>query len=741
MRNLLFLFIIILPINILSQNVDHYESIIYTGVSCKYLVPDADIGQSWKYKEFDDNSWATGISGVGYGDGDDNTKIESGIHSLYLRYSFEVLDLSDIQRLVLDADYDDGFIAYLNGTEIARANVDDPVSWNMDLVFDHEAKLYEGGMPERFPINTGIISDLLLSGENILAIEVHNRYNTSSDLSSNFYFHAGIASSGLVFSEVPEWFWEPVFFDSFNIPLMIINTSGQAIPDEPRIIAQMGLINNGIGISNHPEDTWNEYDGNISIETRGESSAGFEKKSYSIELQNSDGSNNNVSILGLPIENDFVLYAPYSDKTLMRNVLVYKMYNEMDNWAPRTRYIELLLNGDYRGVYILTEKLKRDENRVDIDKIDSMDVSSPEITGGYILRRDKTNDMEPFEYWSSPVDQIYYEPLKYQYFDPDYFELTPEQRQYIRDYMQEYDEMMSGPDFDDPVSGYRSYIDVKSFVDMLIINEISKGIDNYMFSTYFFKQNDEDGGKFFAGPPWDYNISLGNLNYGYDNNIPYTHSWVYDNWSRVYWWKRLLEDPWFENEVFCRWDDLRTNVLSNESFEYFINHSVNFLGAAVERNFEKFKILGTYIWPNETWPETYEEEIINMKSWISDRLEWMDSEWADRSNNCSSHVGIKEQSINKLTEEFELSVRVRPNPSDLSNTFLDIYTSRVYNSLTIEILDMRGILLERITDDNPDFEYNVYKLPDMSNLSKGIYLLRILNESQQVYVDKLIKSN
>lgn len=412
----LFLLFSITNASLYSQEVDHYETIVLPGSECRYLIPTSDIGDSWHSLDFNDSLWSTGISGVGYGD-------------------------------------DDGFVAYINGTEVARANVPDPVSWNMELAVTHEATLYQGGIPESFILSSAAIQQVITEGINVLAIEVHNHNTSSSDLSSNMFLHVGLNVSSSYYFDVPEWFRNPVNFETFNLPVVIINTEGKAILDDPRIVAKMGIINNGPGILNRHDDPWNEYDGNISIEIRGESSQDFVKKSYTIELQNGDGSNKNVSIPGLPEENDFVLYAPYSDKTFLRNALVYKMYRKMDNWAPRTRFVELILNGEYRGVYLLLEKLIRDENRVDIDKLTPEDISPP---------------------------------------------------------------------------------------DMLIINEVSKGIDNYMFSTYFYKQNDADGGDLFAGPPWDYNLSMGNLDYGYNRDIPETYNWVYNNWSRVYWWQRLL---------------------------------------------------------------------------------------------------------------------------------------------------------------------------------------------------------
>jgi len=521
---------------------------------------------------------------------------------------------------------------------------------------------------------------------------------------------------------------------AYNLPLVVINTNGQEIPDEPRIQAEMRIIDNGTGNLNKQFDTPNVYDGYISIERRGESSSGFPKKSYSLELQLEDGSNNNVSIMGFPEENDFVLYAPYSDKTFMRNVLVYSLYLQMDHWAPGCRFVEVLLNGDYRGIYVLMEKIKRDENRVDIDKIEDADVTDPEITGGYIMRRDKTNGMEPYEYWKSPVEQVYYEPLTYQYFDPDYYELNEAQRTYIRGYMQEFDEMMSGPDFDDPDFGYRSWIDVGSFIDMMIINEFSKGLDAYMFSTYFFKQNDADGGKLFAGPPWDYNISLYNVNYGWDNNIPYVHSWVYDNWSRVYWWARLMEDEDFEWEVLCRWEELRHGILSNEYLEAFIDNTATYLGAAVSRNFTKFPILGTYVWPNYEWPNTYHEELVNMKNWIEGRLHWIDGEWG----GVCEYVGDDAEVI-APDAAAGVVLRVRPNPTDMRDVIAELKNAEGVSPVRVDLFDVNGALVYSGEFDVPAGGYAAIRLPDLSSLPDGIYFFRVSGDRGVLATERIVK--
>ena len=151
----------------------------------------------------------------------------------------------------------------------------------------------------------------------------------------------------------------------------------------------MGIIDNGFGNINSVNDAFNDYNGKISIEYRGSSSQSFPKKPYALETQDSIGNNNNVSLLGMPVENDWILYAPYTDKSLMRNFLTFDLGRKMRNYSPRTVYCELVVNGDYKGIYILMEKIKRDNDRVDIAKLDSNDVAGDSLTGGYIIKVDK----------------------------------------------------------------------------------------------------------------------------------------------------------------------------------------------------------------------------------------------------------------------------------------------------------------------------------------------------------------
>ena len=314
-------------------------------------------------------------------------------------------------------------------------------------------------------------------------------------------------------------------------------------------------------------------------------------------------------------------------------MLTYELFRRTGRWAPRTRFIEVILNGEYEGVYVLMEKLKRDENRVDIDKLTNEDVSAPEITGGYILRRDKTEKSLDEEWWTSPVQQPYHNQMWYEYYDPKYDELTSDQASYIRDWMENFDKVMSGSGFSDPENGSRKYIKTKSFIDMMFINEISKGIDNYLFSNYFHKENDADGGQLVAGPPWDYNLGYGNLNYGDSWDSKESYGWCYPQGGRIYWFERLMEDSYYQNKTYCRWTEHREGIFSDENVMGIIDSCVQVLGEAADHNFVRFPTLGNYVWPAiEPYPETYEEEIANLKSWLIDRLAWIDSQWLDKGN-------------------------------------------------------------------------------------------------------------
>ena len=625
MRKLIFIFTFF-PLFLSSQTIDHWETSVFDDDIWKYLEGTYEPDTNWRKLNYNDATWISGQGGVGYGDGDDNTLINP-VTSLYLRKTFTIVDTSDIVASVLNVDYDDAFVAYLNNVEIARSNIgvvgDHPL-YNQGSTSLHEAQMYQGGNPDQFVINTQVLKDNILPGNNLLSIQVHNDNISSSDLTGRVFLSFGIGNNSTNYSPTPSWFQPPLIFTSSNLPIVVINTLGQTILDDPRIVCDMGIIDNGFGNINSINDPYNDYNGKISIEYRGSSSQSFPKKAYALETQDSIGNNNNVSLLGMPVENDWILYAPYSDKSLMRNFLTFDLGRKMGNYSPRTVYCELVVNGDYRGIYILMEKIKRDNDRVDIAKLDFDDLAGDSLTGGYIIKIDKYTGTGGVD-WLSDFPDLAGGPMEIQYHYPEASVMHPQQKDYIEHFMDSFEYALAGPNFTDSLIGYSKYIDVNSFIDLYIINELSKNIDGYRLSTYMYKDRDDNGGKLIMGPFWDYNLAFGNADYC---NGGITSGWEVDGGcggDNPFWFERLLDDTTYQNKLKCRWEYLRERSFHQDSIFNFIDSMDFYLNDAQQRNFQKWDILGNYVWPNYYVGNTYQDELQFFKTWIGGRLMWIDN--------------------------------------------------------------------------------------------------------------------
>ena len=639
MKKLILLFAC-LPFLTLSQNINHWETAVFEDDVWKYLEGTYEPDTNWRKLAFNDVSWLQGQGGVGYGDGDDNTIINP-ITSLYLRKTFAIIDTSEIAAAILHVDYDDAFVAYLNNIEIARSNIgsvgDHPL-FTQGSSSLHEAQMYQGGSPDQFIINTQLLNNILNQGNNVLSVQVHNDNISSSDLTARIFFSLGVNTISNNYSPTPSWFQPPLIFTTSNLPIVVINTNGQTIADDPRIVCDMGIIDNGFGTINSISDAFNDYNGKISIEYRGSSSQSFPKKPYALETQDSVGNNNNVSLLGMPVENDWILYAPYSDKSLMRNFLTFDLGRKMGSYSPRTVYCELLINGDYKGIYILMEKIKRDNDRVDIAKLDSNDVAGDSLTGGYIIKVDKYTGTGGLD-WLSDFPNIGGNNLYIQYHYPQASALQPQQMDYIEHFMDSFEYALAGPNFTDSLIGYSKYINVNSFVDLYIINELSKNIDGYRLSTYMCKDRDDNGGKLTMGPFWDYNLAFGNADYC-DGGI--TTGWEVNGGcgdNNPFWFERLLDDTIYQNKLKCRWEYLRDRSFHQDSLFNFIDSMALYLNDSQQRNFQQWPTLGTYVWPNYYVGSTYQDELNFFKTWIGDRLVWIDN---NISGNCYEILGCND---------------------------------------------------------------------------------------------------
>ncbi len=424
-----------------------------------------------------------------------------------------------------------------------------------------------------------------------------------------------------------------------TLPIVIVNTNGTAVPDVAKITGNMKIIFNGVGQINRLTDPTFHFNGIIGIETRGSTSQALsDKKPYSIEVRDSLGEDLAVSLLGMPKESDWALIAPYSDKTLMRDAVVYQLARSLMAWAPRTRFCELVLNGSYLGVYVLTEKIKRDKDRVNISKSDSTTLTGDALTGGYILKIDKiTGNLPSFAagfysiYSNSATDPN--KKTLFQYEHPSLDDIKPAQKSYIQTAVGDMERAMSlpNPSFSDPSVGYPKYWDTQTLVDFFIMNELSRNVDGYRLSTYFYKDKNAINSKFKMGPVWDFNIALGNADYCSGAS---TSGWAMnfntvcptDGWGIPFWWPKLMADFDFKKQLRARWTQLRTQELSNNRINNIIDSMTLVLSDAPTRNFQKWPILGRYIWPNPFIGTTYASEISYLKRWLTDRIAWIDGQ-------------------------------------------------------------------------------------------------------------------
>ncbi|HSP87250.1 MAG TPA: CotH kinase family protein [Ignavibacteriaceae bacterium] len=519
---------------------------------------------------------------------------------------------------------------------------------------------------------------------------------------------------------------QTVNFTSSNLPIFVINTNGQTIVNEPKIIVDLGIIYNGEGVRNNITDPFNHYDGKIGIEIRGSSTQSFPKKQYAFETIDTSGEEIDTSLLGFPAESDWILSAPYTDKSLLREALAYKLSNNIGRYASRSKYCELVLNGEYMGVYILFEKIKRNKNRVDISKLTEADTTGDDLTGGYIFKIDKeegsSNDGWHSEYppYLNGWQRIYY---IYHYPKPE--DIAEVQKNYLQSFVDSFETVTYNPGFADTINGYASFIDVNSFVDFFILNELNKNVDAYRLSAFLYKDKNSKDRKLKAGPIWDFNLAFGNSDY-YDASI--TDGWQLDfatynaafmngdYWQVPFWWKKLFSDLNFKKKIAYRWQELREDEFSTNKILGMIDSLTTLLDESQERNFIKWPILDEYVWPNAYIGYTYQNEINYLKTWITSRFNWMDEE-------LSLLVDVPEQP--NFPEEFSLSQNY-PNPfnpiTKIKFTISDFWFT------TLKVYDVLGRQVTTLVDEEKHpGEYEVEF--DASQLSSGIYFYQLKTET------------
>ena len=507
--------------------------------------------------------------------------------------------------------------------------------------------------------------------------------------------------------------------DSTILPLVLINTLGQTIVDEPKINTNLKIIHNGSGLMNHPTDPANIYDGVAGIEIRGSYSATLPQKPFGIETRDALGNNNNIPLFNMPSENDWILIANYNDKTFLRNVLAFDLFTKMGHYAPRTELCEVVINDIYNGIYVFTEKIKRDNGRVDIAKLKLTDNAGDSLTGGYIFKVDYWTGANS---WLSNYNNPNYptSDVRYVYDTPDEIDITTQQQVYIEDKVTSFEDDLWGANFDDPINGYRQHIDVRSFIDYFIVNEFARNIDGFKKSRRFHKDKNSNDSLIYAGPVWDFDWAYKDHDSGMLNGSGWRHS--FSGGSDVKppgWYMRLIQDTTFANELACRYFDLRTNILDTAVLFNYIDSIGNVVSLAQDRHYTRWPILGVNVGTPEigSQPTSYVDEIIKFKGWIADRLVWLDN---NMPGNCNP-TGIAE------TDNRAPYFALYPNPS---KDKLNIYVDEPIK--TISVYDLLGKLV--FTQN-----YTVGKLQTIntSELS-GIYAIVIELEEGKTIQSKFI---
>jgi len=681
--------------------------------SCKLLVPTSDIGTTWQDLAFDDSAWSDANTGVGYerssgyenliGDGGDvEAETYETNSTVYVRIPFSVTTLEGMSQLTFRMKYDDGFIAYLNGTEIASGNKPANPTWNSDASADHG-----DGLAVVFA-DTDITAQmgLLNVGNNVLAIHGMNGDTGSSDLlalprieavvTSNpglggaGYFQSsspgtsngtnqGLPAGAVVFSQAGRGFTgslsltlttdspaadiryttngdvptvsstrytSPISvsastlvraraFESGLAPgpiqeegyIRLSSTADSFSSDIPVVI--MERFSGGPTASNGKAYTFFAFfepdpgTGRTTLnkpyslgtrggwKVRGSSSAGFAKKAFSIEAWDEFNDNKDVSPLGFPEESDFILNARSRfDRALMRNTFIYELSNQVGRYAVRTKFVELFkddnggdlsFNNDYDGVYTFMEKISRDGDRVDVERLVDGVTTEPGISGGYMLKVDR---LDPGDNGINAGGRT----LGWVY--PKEENVTGPQSNWIRDHINDMQASLT-------TSDYQDFIDAESWIDHHLLNVLTLNADALRLSTYFHKKR---GQRVEFGPIWDFDRSMGSTDGRDANPLSWTGGTAYFTFN---WWNELFQNENFWQIYIDRYFELRDNEFSTANIHSIIDGMAAELNESQVRNFQR--------WSGDL-PRFggYEGEVDHLKDWLGDRVNWMDGQFSPR---------------------------------------------------------------------------------------------------------------
>ena len=380
--------------------------------------------------------------------------------------------------------------------------------------------------------------------------------------------------------------------DQFTgLPIIYVNTNGVAIDSKEDYVEGVASI---IGGENYPD----LVEAEMKIKGRGNSTwwqgGVWGKKPYQIKFDDK------TEVLNIPKDKKWVLLAELSDKSLIRNKISREMGDiSRFDYVPKAEYVELFINDQHAGTYLIGQKVEESKNRVNVgDK-------------GYLIEIDQTNRIDE--------DDVYFTTDGWSKFPSNLFnikepslELNSSEYNLIKNHIIDFEKALFGDNFTDANLGYRAFIDLDSFIDWYLINEICKNQDAATYSSIYF--NYIPGEKIKMGPLWDFDLAYGNVDY---SNATYPEGFHIKSNP---WYKRMFEDPYFNSLVKDRFLYYETNLdmLLNK-----IDLIEKYLEKSQQKNFEIWPILGQYVWPNPVYYDTHHEEVEHLKDWIEQRMTWL----------------------------------------------------------------------------------------------------------------------
>jgi spore coat protein CotH len=463
-----------------------------------------------------------------------------------------------------------------------------------DVLLDLDGNTFSGRIAENIPVND-LVASFTHNGD-LVAVNGVEQFDglTVNDFTSLVEYKVS-KSNGVSKTYT-------VDLTKFTgLPIVNITTDGNMpIVSKEDYITGTVTVDGGRG--------FDDLDSTImEIRGRGNSTWGAPKNPYQMKLDSKE------KFLDMPKQKKWIFLAEYSDKSMLRNTLAFELgYLSSLDWTPKSEFAEVYINGEYSGTYNVSEKVEEKSARVDIGD------------EGFLLEKD-TNVQERVD-----PDDVYFNTSAYQgddvivikepsidRIDENDFAYEQDSRFiYIRDYINAFETVLFGDNFADPINGYASYIDIDSFIDWFLINEIAKNVDAKNWSSIYFTHI--PGEKIKMGPLWDFDLGFGNLDY---SDAQHVEGWwvKYNSWLN-----RLLDDPSFVLQVQ---DRFKNHYLPNkQSILEKIDSKAEMLNLAQQENFEKWQILGVQVWPNrlDRVFDTYEEEVSSLKQWYESRMSWLD---------------------------------------------------------------------------------------------------------------------